>query len=454
MAVGDEEGGVRLLDTEVDGKQSFSDPYLSFTGHENAILDLAFSPDDGLLATGAGDQAAHIVDMFTQQITHKLTGHSGSVKQVRFRPGNSNTVATSSRDGSIQLWDLRCKTSGDGVMKIETAGRSGSQGLGVSAMHQPSALLATRVNAMFNAHSSKSLAHSSASAKVTSQRSEVVKADMISMKQNVEGDGMVSVTALSFLGQSRDHLLLTGGQANATVKLWDLRATHMTRSQRSRSSQHAVALSSTTLPKSHSARRHWGLTSINVNSSESRLYTVCKDQTVYAYSTSHLVLGNAPELSPSSSSSGYKSRRFASLEKQGLGPLYGFRHPNFLVKTFYVKGAIRPPTENNTELLALGSSDGCSILFPTDERYLRPLQGDSMPIYAHGTALIRGHNREVTDVTWTPTGDLVTIGDDLTARCWREGPEARALRMYGEGGGKRWLSGWAEATLGWDDDDE
>ena len=80
---------------------------------------------------------------------------------------------------------------------------------------------------------------------------------------------------------------------------------------------------------------------------------------------------------------------------------------------------------------------------------------DTIPIYQHGTALIRGHEREATGLTWTSGGDLVTVGDDLTARCWREGQngEARSLRVGGEGEGKRWGYGWAEADEEWDDED-
>lgn len=79
---------------------------------------------------------------------------------------------------------------------------------------------------------------------------------------------------------------------------------------------------------------------------------------------------------------------------------------------------------------------------------------DTIPIYEWGTALIRGHNREVTDMTWTPNGDLVTVGDDLTVRCWREdGVDARNLRQGGEAGGRRWKCGWAEADGDWDEDE-
>lgn len=70
-------------------------------------MHMAFSSDDGLLATGSGDQTASIVDMPTQTVTHTLRGHKSSVKQVAFRPGNDKIVATSCREGVVSLWDLR-----------------------------------------------------------------------------------------------------------------------------------------------------------------------------------------------------------------------------------------------------------------------------------------------------------------------------------------------------------
>lgn len=183
------------------------------------------------------------------------------------------------------------------------------------------------------------------------------------------------------------------------------------------------------------------------------------------------MLGHAPELSAST-----KYRKAVGSEKQGLGPMYGFRHHRYHATTFYVKSALRPAAANHSELLAVGSSDGCAVLFPTDERYLgrnansttsRPdlnrsesgtrlfaKPDDGIPIYRHGTALVRGHNREVTDMTWTPNGELVTVGDDSTVRCWREdGSTARDLRMAGETGGRRWGCGWAEADPSWDDEE-
>jgi len=137
-------------------------------------------------------------------------------------------------------------------------------------------------------------------------------------------------------------------------------------------------------------------------------------------------------------------------------------------------------------MLAVGSSDGCAILFPTDERYLpttdfpesqdlgfgprllrRPtlrrvgsglgLGGrveESIPISTNGTPLIRGHDREVGSLAWTSEGKLITVGDDFLVRCWREGGDARDLRMGGESEGRRWGCGWADMDEKYDEDDD
>lgn len=244
----------------------------------------------------------------------------------------------------------------------------------------------------------------------------------------------------------------------------------------------AMPLSSTKTPESHDSHREFGLTSMSLSGDGGRLYTVCRDNTIYAYSTAHLIIGHAPELSLSES----RPRRTGGSDKEGLGPIYGFRHPQFHASTFYVKSALRLATREHSELLAVGSSDGCAVLFPTDERYLKPKdsygvhevaiqhpyssrqrQGawlklhttsfarlhDTIPIYHQGTALLRGHSREVSCVSWTSRGELVTVGDDLSARCWREGPKARDLRVHGETEGRRWGCGWAEAEGDLDDDE-
>lgn len=467
VAIGDEDGGVRLLESSKHEKPGFPNAYLTFRPHANAILDLAFSPDDLLLATASGDQTSQVIDMPTQRATYTLSGHGSSVKQVCFQPGSSSVLATSSRDGSVQIWDLRCKGFDAPVRAVKVPLDPSTSD---SSAHKLNSKMiwARSVNTIYEAH----------------QRTPAFSAPATGLKLPPSFDppsktetpgrrGDVSITALQFLKPGREHLLITASEADAGVKLWDLRTTHNHRRG------HATPLSSTRPTGAHTKHRHFGLTSLSLSGDGARLYTVCRDNTLYAYSTSHLVLGYSPELSKTNS----KPRRSGGPEKEGLGPIYGFRHPKFHASTFYVKSALRPAKDEKSELLAVGSSDGCALLFPTDERYMQkandkrmllsdpfgwnrpPLKGngsspsftirleDSIPIYQQGSALIRGHSREVTGMSWTTEGDLVSVGDDYNVRCWREGADARDLRMGGEKEGRRWGCGWAEADQTWDEDD-
>jgi WD40 repeat protein len=114
VAIGDEEGYVHLIDTE-ESNASFSKPHVSIRPHRNAIMDLAFSSDDLLLATASGDQSAQIMDVRTQQCVHVLAKHTSSLKQVCFQPDDDKIIATSSRDGTVQIWDLRCSGSSNAI---------------------------------------------------------------------------------------------------------------------------------------------------------------------------------------------------------------------------------------------------------------------------------------------------------------------------------------------------
>ena len=109
MAVGDEEGKIRLLDSAPDSKTPFEEVFLSFQVHRNAIIDMQFSFNDHRLVTASGDQTARVVDMNTQTTFSILAHHRASLKQVRFAPASDCILATSSRDGSVKIWDLRCR---------------------------------------------------------------------------------------------------------------------------------------------------------------------------------------------------------------------------------------------------------------------------------------------------------------------------------------------------------
>ncbi|KAI5859488.1 WD40 repeat-like protein [Durotheca rogersii] len=508
-AVGDEEGRVRLLDSS-GASEPFSKIHLCFQAHTNAIIDLSFSDDDYLLATASGDQTGRVIDMMTQSPVALLQHHTASLKQVRFQPGqaNSSVLATSSRDGSVQIWDLRC--AGRPVQDI---GLPEEREVSLR-FRRPLPKQGCAVNSLYHAHARTS--------RQVQQAPTVGPGDTPSHREIPGRIGDVSVTALQFLPAGQEHLLLTACEADASIKLWDIRSIHSSRQKV------PSPLSVTTPPASHLHWRPFGISSLALSTDSSRLYALCKDNTVYAYSTAHLILGHAPELD---TRNGRPRRRHNAVAHQGLGPLYGFRHPQFHATSFYVKCALRPARNGQSELLAVGSSDCCAVLFPTREQYfrddlnnaianptlehstiataqqppppsslnasfssttsstsssfssgdtLRPaplfrpgssatatgagggggssfsvrLQ-DDIPIVRAGTALVRGHGSEVGALAWTDGGALVTVGDDYFVRCWREDRSVAAdLRTGGETGGRRWGCGWADVAEDWDEDED
>ncbi|KAL7790908.1 WD40-repeat-containing domain protein [Trichoderma ceciliae] len=440
-AIGDEQGCVRLFNTTLNDALDDSKVDVYISVHDNAIMDLAFSEDDMRLATACGDRSGKILDVPTQTVASELGGgHWDSLRQIAFQPGEAvgNVIASSDRAGRIQVWDLRCSPSP--VNSFSCPSGIGQRDTSL----EPFA--AKGVNTIDNAH-----------------------------ERTVQGNtSSASVTAIHWMPPGREHLLLSASEANASIKLWD------TRYIKPRRQAEETPLAVTREPRGHTWRSY-GITSMALSSDAARLYAVCKDSTVYAYSTNHLMLGHAPELED-----GAAKRRPNGAH--GLGPMYGFKHDLFRAQSFYVKCDIRPGINGSSELLAVGSTDGCALLFPTDERYIRsawakrshiipdttfatPSQSIStpsafgssaatplIPISRLGTPLIRGHSREVTTLSWAHDGKLITASDDYIVRQWQQDEsQARHFRQVGEFGGERHMAGWADVGDDWDtpdDDDE
>lgn len=501
VAVGDEDGFVRLLDTCPSQNPDFSRVHLSFQTHGNAVIDVAFSEDDSLLGTASGDQLGKVFDMMTQTPIAVLSAHSASLKQIRFQPGAAmgKVLATSSRDGSVQIWDLRCRGPPVQEIVIEREERLGFR-------LPPKFQAGCIVNSMYGAHapSRASTLRSSHALQALGGPAESGSSgagDRPSRGEKPGRLGDVSVTAIQFLpAPGREHLLLTACEADASMKLWDVRAINnnygssgSSRGGHGRASaayMPATPLAFTAPPPGHVAWRPFGITSIVLSTDGARAYALCKDNTVYAYSTQHLVLGHAPPefagstlnfqgddsagaVASSSLYTHHHSRRRLTPAHEGLGPLYGLRHPLLHATSFYVKLALRPARHGHSELLAAGSSDGSAVLFPTDERWLfhsgpgrisDAAAATPTPIITHlGTPLVRGHTREVGALCFTASvsnpcetggdrgGRLVTVADDFAIRRWSEHDVpglAADLRSGGEGGGRRWQCGWAETRRG------
>ena len=429
-----------------------------------------------MLATASGDQTSRIIDMQTQKTKYLMHAHNTSLKQIRFQPGNDNVLATSSRDGNIYIWDLRVRGSLTMVEETERPTRLTTANL---LKTQYKAYDLGAYNSMLAAHA---VTHSPTDDVPSSSRDAAGK-DPSTLA--VSRNGIVSVTALAFLNSpGRSHLLLSGSEASTTVRLWDIRNRYSRRGT-------STPLSTTLEPEAHARHRHFGITSLVMNEQGSRVFALSRDNTVYAYSAAHLINGHAPELEQTFAQ---KHHRSVLDDRKGLGPLYGLRHPKLHTNTFYVKSALRPARDDKAEMLAVGSADGCAVLFPTDESSFphpepvslasgmntpilgptssplataRPLlrraassnfglsarMRDTLPIYNVGTALVQGHEREVTGVSWTHDGELVSISDDHTARLWREGSKGREMRTSKDGNAMKAGWGWADVEEEWDADD-
>ncbi|MCA9186751.1 MAG: WD40 repeat domain-containing protein [Pirellulaceae bacterium] len=96
---------VSLLLCVFAGRQARAElPWESFTGHEEYVYDISFSPDGNSLVTASGDNTAIIWELATRKPRHVLR-HEGAVYTAEVSP-DGNLAATGTSDGHVSLWSL------------------------------------------------------------------------------------------------------------------------------------------------------------------------------------------------------------------------------------------------------------------------------------------------------------------------------------------------------------
>ncbi|GAA5872197.1 hypothetical protein JCM3774_002290 [Rhodotorula dairenensis] len=229
VAVGDEEGMVSLFDGEAN--QYHAGPTRrAFPTHDNAIWNLAWSHDDGALATASGDSTVKLWDSSTFQSLGILRGHGSSVRSVSWDPFNPSLLATASRDGTVRVWDRR--VSG-------YAGVRPGEGEAVGM-----------VNQIKNAH--------------TPARSKASK-----------GRAPTSVTGVVHL-QHQEHLLASSGSSDGVVKIWDMRRSHTRRINPATYETNEDAVMNTDTTRPH------GISNLNLAPDGRKLYALSTDSSVVA----------------------------------------------------------------------------------------------------------------------------------------------------------------------------
>jgi ribosome assembly protein 4 len=78
----------------------------TLAGHTEAILSVAFSPDGSQLATASGDTTVRVWDMNTETPRFTLRGHTNWVQIVAWSP-DGRLLASGSMDKSVRLWDAK-----------------------------------------------------------------------------------------------------------------------------------------------------------------------------------------------------------------------------------------------------------------------------------------------------------------------------------------------------------
>lgn len=79
-------------------------PLLTLTGHSGWVNDVAWRPDSSQLASGGADGSVRLWEIAGGATVHLMNGHNGSVVSVAWRP-DGEIVASGSLDDTILWWD-------------------------------------------------------------------------------------------------------------------------------------------------------------------------------------------------------------------------------------------------------------------------------------------------------------------------------------------------------------
>lgn len=112
LALGREKGDAILWDLEKDTIVRV------ISGHQSAITDLDFSPDDSLLLTASRDRTVRLWDVHdTRKLPLMLDDHDDWVLAASFVP-DGKKIITGSKDNYIRLWPVEHKPLADRICRF------------------------------------------------------------------------------------------------------------------------------------------------------------------------------------------------------------------------------------------------------------------------------------------------------------------------------------------------
>lgn len=83
------------------------DNFLTFKQHSNAVLDIQWSLFGDQLASCSADKSVVVVDVESNELVKKFTGHKGVVNSVTTSRSNNAVVGSGSNDKTVRIWDTR-----------------------------------------------------------------------------------------------------------------------------------------------------------------------------------------------------------------------------------------------------------------------------------------------------------------------------------------------------------
>ncbi|MEE6473987.1 hypothetical protein FKM82_010239 [Ascaphus truei] len=238
LAVANEEGLVRLYDTECRGGES--QVIRDWMAHSNAVFDIAWVPGEHKIVTASGDQTAKLWDVKAGELIGVCKGHQCSVKSVTFSKFEKAVFSTGGRDGNIMLWDTRCNKK-DGFYR--------------------------QVNQITGAHNALD--------KQTPSKVKKKKPAVRGLAPSV--DSQQSVTVVIF---QDEHTLISAGAVDGIVKMWDLRKNYTAYRQDPSPAK--------IFPYPGNSTRKLGYSSLVLDPTGTNLFASCTDDNIYMFNVTGL----------------------------------------------------------------------------------------------------------------------------------------------------------------------
>ena len=94
--------------------------WTTLPGHEGIAIDVEFSPDGSVLATGGGDRLVKLWRVKDGADVGTITGNDAAVRRVAWSP-DGRLLATASQDTAVRLWEV------DGARQLARLDRHGAE---------------------------------------------------------------------------------------------------------------------------------------------------------------------------------------------------------------------------------------------------------------------------------------------------------------------------------------